>query len=134
MFTFAQYLKYWSTEGNQTIQFGQLIEYYVKNIFLKNHAENEPVRLVSDHFCFFQKNIIWGKKSDSNLVSIYFDNLTIGHRIKLYEISHCFSRDILNYSFSGKTLRLVFQPSFMYHFPRKICLLLYSITWQKFIV
>ena len=128
MFTFAQYLKYWSTEGNQTIQFGQLIEYYVKNIFLKNHAENEPVRLVPDHYCFFQKNIIWGKKSDSNLVSIYFDNLTIGHTIKLYEISHCFSRDILYYPFSGKTLRLVFPPHFMYHFPRKLFVLLYSIT------
>ena len=33
-------------KGNQTIEFGQLIEYL-------NHAENEAGKLVPDHFLFF---------------------------------------------------------------------------------
>ena len=41
-------------EGNQTIKFGQLIEYNERNICLKNHAENEAGRLVPG-FLFFKK-------------------------------------------------------------------------------
>ena len=35
-------------KGNQTIKFGQAMEYNKKNIFFKNHAENEAGRLVLD--------------------------------------------------------------------------------------
>ena len=37
-------------KGNQAIKFGQLIEYQVKNFFLKNDAENVTGRLVPDLF------------------------------------------------------------------------------------
>ena len=40
------------SKGNQTKQFGQLIEYNKRNIFF---AENEARRLVSDLFLFFEK-------------------------------------------------------------------------------
>ena len=40
------------SKGNQTKQFGQLIEYNKRNIF---YAENEARRLVSDFFLFFEK-------------------------------------------------------------------------------
>ena len=40
------------SKGNQTKQFGQLIEYNKRNIF---YAENEARRLVSDLFLFFEK-------------------------------------------------------------------------------
>ena len=41
-------------KGNQTMKFGQLIEYNKGNIFFfKSHAENETGRLVSDLFLFF---------------------------------------------------------------------------------
>ena len=45
------------------MKFGHLIEYNKINIFLKNHAENEPRRLVSYLSLF----------STKTLVSIYFD-------------------------------------------------------------
>ena len=44
-----------SHKGNQTMKFGQSIEYN-KIFFFKNYAENEAERLVSDLFLFF-KNV-----------------------------------------------------------------------------
>ena len=35
------------TKRNQTMKFGQLTEYNVRNIYFKNHAENDPGRLQS---------------------------------------------------------------------------------------
>ena len=43
------------SKGNQTMKFGQLIEYNKGNMFLKNYAENEAGRLVLDLFFFFEK-------------------------------------------------------------------------------
>ena len=39
------------------MKFGQLIEHNVRNIFFKNHAENEAGKLVPEPFlfCFFEK-------------------------------------------------------------------------------
>ena len=42
-------------KGNQTVKFGPLIEYNKKNVFFKNCAENEAVRLVPDLFLSFEK-------------------------------------------------------------------------------
>ena len=36
------------------MEFRQLIEYYKRNIFFQNHAENEFRRLVPDLFLFFE--------------------------------------------------------------------------------
>ena len=41
------------SKGNQTMKFGQVIEYNKRNIFVNNHAKNEVDRLVPDLFCFF---------------------------------------------------------------------------------
>ena len=38
------------SKGNQAMKFGQLIKWSVRNIFCKNHAENETGRLVPDLF------------------------------------------------------------------------------------
>ena len=43
------------SKGNQTMKFGQLIEYNKRNIFLQNYAENEAGRLVPDLFLFLEK-------------------------------------------------------------------------------
>ena len=43
------------SKDNQTMKFGQLIEYNMKNIFLQNCAENEAGILVQDLFLFFKK-------------------------------------------------------------------------------
>ena len=40
------------SKGNQTMKFGQLREYEVRNIFLKNYADHEAGRLVPDPFLF----------------------------------------------------------------------------------
>ena len=43
------------SKGNQTMKFGQVIDYNKRNIFLQNYAENEARRLVPDLFLFFEK-------------------------------------------------------------------------------
>ena len=42
-------------KGNQTMKFGQLIEYITRNLFLKIYAENEARRLVPELFLFLKK-------------------------------------------------------------------------------
>ena len=41
------------SRGNQTMEFGQLIEYNKRNFFFKNYAKNEARKLVHDLFLFF---------------------------------------------------------------------------------
>ena len=43
------------SEGNQAMNYGELIDYSKRNIFLQNHAEDKVGRLVLDHFLFFIK-------------------------------------------------------------------------------
>ena len=43
------------SKGNQTMKFGQLIEFNVRNIYFKNHAKNKVGRLVPDLFLLFKK-------------------------------------------------------------------------------
>ena len=38
------------SKGNQTMKFGQFIEYKKINVFFKNYAENEAGRVVQDLF------------------------------------------------------------------------------------
>ena len=38
------------SKGNQTMKFGQLIDYNMRNIFLKNHTQNVVEKLVPDPF------------------------------------------------------------------------------------
>ena len=42
-------------KGNQTMEFGQLIEYIKRNIFFKNHAEMRLGDKFQTSFCFFKK-------------------------------------------------------------------------------
>ena len=53
--------------GNQTMKFVQLIEYNVRNILFKNHAENETRELVPDLFLFFKKAIYKAKANGLHL-------------------------------------------------------------------
>ena len=43
------------SKSNQTLKFGQSIEYNKRNFFFKNHAQNMAERLVPDLFFFFKK-------------------------------------------------------------------------------
>ena len=60
------------SKGNQTMKFGQLIEYKKRNSFFKNYAENEVRRLVSDLFLFFKKINMRRKQVVCSSVSIHF--------------------------------------------------------------
>ena len=50
---------------------GQLIEYSKRNIYLKNHAKNQAVRLVPDVFLFFKKTLYKVKASGLQFGSIF---------------------------------------------------------------
>ena len=70
-----------------------------------------------------------------NLVSIYFDSSQLGiQKKKLYKTLGYWSRDMLDFNFSEKGLRLVSPPHFVDDFPRKMLLVLHSINWPNFIV
>ena len=43
------------SKGNQTMKFGQIIEKNKINFFFRNHAKNEPEKLVRDPFCVLKK-------------------------------------------------------------------------------
>ena len=59
------------SKGNQTLKFGQVVEY--NNIFFfKNHAENEALRLVPDVFLFFKKPLYEVKSIDLELSFNHF--------------------------------------------------------------
>ena len=51
-------------KGNQTMKFGQLVEYNKINIFLQKSCKNETGRLVPDHFLFLKKALYEVKASD----------------------------------------------------------------------
>ena len=55
------------SKRNQTIKFGQLIEYNEINIFFENHAENDAGRLVPDLILFFKKVLYEVKASGYHL-------------------------------------------------------------------
>ena len=55
-------------KGNETIKFGQLIEYKKRKINFKNHEENEARRLVPDFFLFFRKDLYKIKKVLSRFI------------------------------------------------------------------
>ena len=53
---------------------------------------------------------------------------------KLYKTLDYWSRNMLSFNFPGKGLGLVSPSDFVYDFPRKIFLMLYSISGPNFIV
>ena len=108
---------------------GQLIGYNKRNIFFKNYPEDAAGRLVLDLFLFLKNtNMMW-KQAVCSLSSIAV-NLAC-NKIKLYKTSDYWSRDLPNFSFSGKDLGLVSPP---HDFSRKMFLMLYSMNWPNFIV
>ena len=98
--------------------------------FFKNYAENEAGKLVPDHF-FFKKSFILGKSKWSAAISI---TLKLAYsRNKLFKNLHYWSRDIINFDFLDKGLGIVSPAHFVYDFPTKMFLMLYSINWPNFI-
>ena len=58
-------------KGNQTVKFGQSIEYTVKNIFLQKSCRKEARRLVSGLFCF-SENLLHEVKARGQYPKLHF--------------------------------------------------------------
>ena len=58
----------------------------MKNIFFKNHAENEARRLAPDTFCFFKKALHEGKAIDLQLSFNTLRQSTTWHTMRMADI------------------------------------------------
>ena len=89
--------------------------------FFKNLEENEAGRLVPNLFLFFEKVLCKVKASGQHLsFNTFWLSLTLTYnKSKLYTISECFSRDMPNFDFLWKSLRLASPPYFVNAFSKK---------------
>ena len=71
------------SKGNQTMKFGQSIDYNKRNIFLQSYAENEAGRLVPDLFLFFKKAQYEVKASGLQLSFVILRKSSTCHTIKI---------------------------------------------------
>ena len=69
-----------------------------------------------------------------SLISMHFGSPQIDIQSKLYKTLDYWSRDMLNFGFLEKGLEKVSPPQNVYHFSRKMILMLYDINWPNFIV
>ena len=67
-----------------------------------------------------------------SLISLYFDSPQIIMQQKQIKTLHHSSRDILNFHFADKIMRIISLTHFLYDFSTKMLLMLYSINWPKF--
>ena len=71
------------SEGNCAMKFRYLIDYNVKNIFLKKSCRKSGRQTSSRPLFAFSKSFIWGKiQVVSTVVLIYFGRPRLGHAIK----------------------------------------------------
>ena len=68
------------------------------------------------------------------LVSMYLSSTWQCIKNKLYKVSRCWSRYMLNFDFFENGLRLVFPPCFVHDILKKMFLVLCCINWPNFIV
>ena len=71
------------SKGNQTMKFGQLIEYNKRIFFFSNHAENVERRPVPDLFLFFKKALCEVNASGLPRNFNIFRQFSTWHTIKL---------------------------------------------------
>ena len=123
------------SKGNQAMKLDQLIEYNKRNIFFQNLCKKWGRETSSRPlFIFLRKLDMRWKQVICSLVLIYSDRpYLLYNKDKLHKTLGYWSRDMLNYNFSGKGLELVSPPHFMYDFWKKMFLVLHSINWSSFI-
>ena len=116
--------------------FGRLKEYNKRNIFLQKSCRKWGREIRSRPLFVIWKSFIWGKNQWSAASFQYVSiALNFGYnKEKLYQTWDYWSIDMVNFGFSGKGLRIVSPPHFVYDFSRKMFLMLYSINWPNFIV
>ena len=122
------------SKDNQTMEFGQLIEYNKGNIFLEKLCRKRGRETSSRPLFIFWKSLIWGesKWSAASFQCILIAlNLPYNKNKQYKTLDHWF-RDMVNFSFPEKGLGLVL-PNFVYDFSTKMFLMLYSFTRPNFI-
>ena len=103
-------------KSNLALKFGKLIEYVMINIFLQK-------------WIYIFKGIYFGCHCG---IYIFLLSVTLTYnQNKLYKISYCWSRDLLNFDFLEKGLWLVSQPQFVHYFSRKMFLVLYILLTDQ---
>ena len=118
------------------MKFGDLIEYNKGNIFLQKSCRKWDRETGGRLLFLFWESFILGKSKWS---AAWFNYVLIALKLaynksKLFKTLHYWSRDMLNFIFLDKDLGIVSLPPFVYDFPIKIFLMLYSINWPNFIV
>ena len=119
------------------MKFGQLIEYNVKNFFLLKWKKKWGKETSSRLLLIFLKKALYKVKASNQCLSINifgWSSTWTYNKSKLYKISYCWCRDMLNFDFLDKDVGLVSPTHFGYGRSIIIFLTLFSITWQNFIV
>ena len=115
-------------KGNQTMKVGQLIEHPQKNIFLLKLCRKWGRKTSFRPLFVFLESFILEK---SKLSASWFHYISIA--LKVAYNRNNWSRDMLNFDFLNKSLGIDSPPHFVYDFPTKMFLMLYSINWPNFI-
>ena len=118
------------------MKFGQLIEYFKRNIFLENFCRKWGRETSSRPLFVFYKSFILGKNkwfvAWFHYISIVLKSAY--NRNKQFKGSHYWSRVMLNFGFLDKGLGIISLAHFVYDFLTKLFLMLYSINWSNLIV
>ena len=124
------------SKGNQTIEFGQMIEDNKRNSFLQKLCGKWGRETNSRPLFIFRKSLKWG---ESRWSAVWFCYISINvnliyNKSKLNKTLEYWSRVMSNFNFSEKSLGLVSPPHFVHDFSRKVFPILHSINWTNFIV
>ena len=118
------------------MKFGDLIEHPKRNIFHYKSCRKWDRETSSRPLFVFWRSFVLGKSKWS---AAWFRYISIAlklacNRDKLFKTLHYWSRDMLNFGFLDKGLRVISPAHFVYDFSIKMFLRLYSINWSNFIV
>ena len=121
---------------NQTLTRGELIEYNMKNIFLGKSYTKGGVKSIRRPVSNKSKLSISLNQLSKDLYSLFLlyakmMTIKIPH---IKNVSSLTNLLIWNFEKTKKDLKLVSLPHFLHGFWRNLFLLLYSVTWQNFIV
>ena len=100
-----------------------------------SQSKDNQIMKYKTSFYFLKKLDTRWKQVVRILVLIYFDSPQLAlQKSKRYKTLDYWSRDMLNFNFSEKGLRLVSPTHFANNFSRKMSLVLHSIKWSNFMV
>ena len=102
---------------HRTMKFGQLIKYNMKNIFMKNNAQNLVEKLIPGPFLKIRIQHISGSTLWSSIQFVFIEDYQHILKAKCW---HLFSLHMKLFPQSKRGLKLVFLAHFLHGFWRKI--------------